>query len=88
MQEGPVRLFAMAGIWPESKSFSDEGLGPVPARWKGVCQSGESFSSSSCNRSAITRARADRCNFFSPRKVVIRHPLDVHLTSLSAHVSR
>ncbi|RCV27179.1 hypothetical protein SETIT_5G303900v2 [Setaria italica] len=42
-----------SGIWPESKSFSDEGLGPVPARWKGVCQSGESFSSSSCNRKII-----------------------------------
>ncbi|TKW16560.1 hypothetical protein SEVIR_5G306800v4 [Setaria viridis] len=42
-----------SGIWPESKSFSDEGLGPVPARWKGVCQSGQSFSSSSCNRKII-----------------------------------
>lgn len=41
------------GIWPESRSFSDEGLGPVPARWKGVCQGGDSFSPSSCNRSAI-----------------------------------
>ncbi|CAL4974261.1 unnamed protein product [Urochloa decumbens] len=42
-----------SGIWPESRSFSDEGLGPVPARWKGVCQGGESFSSSSCNRKII-----------------------------------
>jgi hypothetical protein len=51
----PVRVLALAGIWPESRSFSDEGLGPVPARWKGACQGGESFSSSSCNRSANTR---------------------------------
>jgi hypothetical protein len=44
----------LIGIWPESKSFGDEGLGPVPARWKGVCQGGDSFNSSSCNRSAAS----------------------------------
>lgn len=42
-----------SGIWPESRSFGDEGLGPVPARWKGVCQGGDSFNASSCNRKVI-----------------------------------
>eukprot|EP00267_Zea_mays_P037571 XP_008675086.1 subtilisin-like protease SBT5.6 isoform X5 [Zea mays] len=42
-----------SGIWPESRSFSDQGLGPVPARWKGTCQGGDSFPSSSCNRKII-----------------------------------
>ncbi|XP_051128836.1 subtilisin-like protease SBT5.6 [Andrographis paniculata] len=41
------------GIWPESKSFSDEGIGPVPKSWKGICQSGDSFTSSHCNRKII-----------------------------------
>ncbi|KAL6598438.1 hypothetical protein ACP70R_046137 [Stipagrostis hirtigluma subsp. patula] len=27
-----------SGVWPDSPSFSDEGLSPPPSRWKGSCQ--------------------------------------------------
>ncbi|XWS41808.1 hypothetical protein CRYUN_Cryun17cG0114700 [Craigia yunnanensis] len=41
------------GVWPESKSFADTGLGPIPSSWKGACESGTNFSSSNCNRKLI-----------------------------------
>ncbi|KAE8718058.1 Cucumisin [Hibiscus syriacus] len=38
------------GIWPESQSFNDTGLGPIPNKWKGTCQSSANFT---CNKKII-----------------------------------
>ncbi|KAL8192137.1 hypothetical protein R6Q57_027999 [Mikania cordata] len=42
-----------SGVWPESESFSDKGMGPIPVSWKGICQTGPSFKSTHCNRKLI-----------------------------------
>ncbi|KAF5792249.1 putative tripeptidyl-peptidase II [Helianthus annuus] len=41
------------GVWPGSKSLDDTGFGPIPSRWKGICQNGTGFNESSCNKKLI-----------------------------------
>nr|GLL40054.1 subtilisin-like protease SBT5.6 [Ipomoea trifida] len=41
------------GVWPESPSFSDEDMKPVPLSWKGICKDGDAFYSSHCNKKLI-----------------------------------
>ncbi|KAH7854478.1 hypothetical protein Vadar_014235 [Vaccinium darrowii] len=41
------------GVWPESKSYHDEGMTAVPSKWKGTCEEGQEFNSSLCNLKLI-----------------------------------
>ncbi|MFS7908009.1 putative tripeptidyl-peptidase II [Helianthus anomalus] len=43
-----------SGVWPESQSYNDYGLGPVPTRFKGECVSGRI--------SRDTTATGNRCD--------------------------
>ncbi|RZR78305.1 hypothetical protein BHM03_00003578 [Ensete ventricosum] len=64
------------GVWPEAQSFRDDDLGPIPSKWKGICQNDfdESFS---CNRKLIGARYFNKAyeavvgqlndTFFSPR---------------------
>ncbi|KAL9235338.1 hypothetical protein vseg_010102 [Gypsophila vaccaria] len=38
------------GVWPASPSFADLDAGPIPKKWKGVCNGGLNFT---CNRKVI-----------------------------------
>ncbi|KAJ4812525.1 Subtilisin-like protease [Rhynchospora pubera] len=58
------------GVWPESKSYDDTGFGPVPANWKGTCETGPDFNSSACNRKLIG------ARFFSKGYEANKGPID------------
>ncbi|KAH7863512.1 hypothetical protein Vadar_018458 [Vaccinium darrowii] len=52
--DGAIIGIIDTGVWPESKAFNDEDLGPIPTRWKGQCDSGQEFNATTdCNKKLI-----------------------------------
>ncbi|KAI3908907.1 hypothetical protein MKW92_053216 [Papaver armeniacum] len=59
-----------SGIWPESESFNENGLGPVPERFKGECIAGDQFTVDDCNRKIIG------ARYYSKGSEQLRGPLE------------
>ncbi|WCJ28411.1 Subtilase family protein [Euphorbia peplus] len=38
------------GVWPESESFKEDGMGPIPSKWKGTCENSNGVK---CNKKLI-----------------------------------
>ncbi|PHT30756.1 hypothetical protein CQW23_29676 [Capsicum baccatum] len=72
------------GIWPESESFNDKGIGPVPSRWKGTCTRGYDFKTSSCNRKLVGARFYDEPGVENPPYVGTPRDHDGHGTHVAA----
>ncbi|XWS25936.1 hypothetical protein CRYUN_Cryun27aG0110000 [Craigia yunnanensis] len=78
------------GIWPESESFNDKAMGPIPKRWNGTCAKGQDFNTSNCNKKIIGARSYDVdessvIKYHSPRDM-IGHGTHVASTAAGSEV--
>ncbi|KAK7349377.1 hypothetical protein VNO77_06702 [Canavalia gladiata] len=64
-----------SGVWPESKSFNDDGMTKIPSRWKGQCENSIQFNSSLCNNKLIG------ARFFNKGLLAKEHNISIGMNS-------
>jgi hypothetical protein len=64
------------GVWPEAGSFRDDGMGPAPAGWRGICQDQQASDDAQvrCNRSVSSST------LFSSLCCLLSTPLHIWLS--------
>ncbi|GFP88844.1 co(2)-response secreted protease [Phtheirospermum japonicum] len=67
------------GIWPESPSFDDKFMGPIPRRWKGTCMPAGNIT---CNRKSIGARYYDDPD--DPGYIVMARDEDGHGTHVAS----
>ncbi|XVE69290.1 hypothetical protein DITRI_Ditri09bG0139900 [Diplodiscus trichospermus] len=65
-----------SGIWPESESFDDKGLGPPPSKWKGSCQ--KAAGNFTCNNKIIGGKYYRSDGIFGPNDIISPRDNDGH----------
>ncbi|GJN11266.1 hypothetical protein PR202_ga29444 [Eleusine coracana subsp. coracana] len=91
--DGVIIGFVDTGIWPESSSFDDSGLGPVRPSWRGGCVNAEDFNASLCNNKlvgarAFNSARQATASSKSSGGVASPRDTDGHGTHVASTAAR